>query len=71
MTLRSWPTGWDDWVFWQTGVSRIKGLGKKLDGNVFSGSKSDLQALQLRPLDDRGWSRGHRQPAGRAGPGRP
>jgi hypothetical protein len=41
--------GWDDWTFWQTGVSRIPGVGR-LDGNYFSGKKKDLDALKLRPF---------------------
>lgn len=41
--------GWDDWVFWQTGTSRIPGVGR-LDGNYFSGKKKDLEALKLRPF---------------------
>ena len=41
--------GWDEWAFWQTGVNRVPGVGR-LDGNYFSGSKKDLNALKLRPL---------------------
>jgi GH25 family lysozyme M1 (1,4-beta-N-acetylmuramidase) len=41
--------GWDAWTFWQTGLDRIRGVGS-LDGNVFSGSSEDLDALRLRPL---------------------
>jgi hypothetical protein len=42
-------TGWDEWVFWQTGVDRVRGV-KRLDGNLFSGTLEDLEALQLRPF---------------------
>jgi GH25 family lysozyme M1 (1,4-beta-N-acetylmuramidase) len=41
--------GWGDWAFWQTGISRIPGVGR-LDGNYFSGSKKDLKAMKLRPF---------------------
>jgi len=41
--------GWEDWAFWQTGVNRIKGVGR-LDGNYFAGSIEDLESLRLRPL---------------------
>jgi GH25 family lysozyme M1 (1,4-beta-N-acetylmuramidase) len=45
----SLATGWDDWRFWQTGVSRIPQVGR-LDGNVFNGTPDDLEAMVLRPL---------------------
>jgi GH25 family lysozyme M1 (1,4-beta-N-acetylmuramidase) len=41
--------GWDDWVFWQTGLSRIPGVGR-VDGNYFSGKQKDLDAMKLRPF---------------------
>jgi GH25 family lysozyme M1 (1,4-beta-N-acetylmuramidase) len=41
--------GWDGWTFWQTGVNRIPRVGR-LDGNFFSGSPDDLEALRLRPF---------------------
>jgi GH25 family lysozyme M1 (1,4-beta-N-acetylmuramidase) len=41
--------GWVGWTFWQTGVDRIRGVGR-LDGNYFSGSVEELEALRLRPL---------------------
>lgn len=41
--------GWDGWAFWQTGISRIPGVGR-LDGNYFSGTNKQLKALKLRPL---------------------
>ncbi len=41
--------GWDDWVFWQEGLTRIPGVGR-LDGNYFVGSKKELRALKLRPF---------------------
>jgi len=41
--------GWDDWAFWQTGISRVPGVGR-LDGNYFDGTNKDLKALKLRPL---------------------
>ncbi|MFV2062172.1 MAG: GH25 family lysozyme, partial [Chloroflexota bacterium] len=41
--------GWDEWMFWQTGVNRVPGVGR-LDGNYFSGSMKDLRALKLRPF---------------------
>jgi hypothetical protein len=42
-------SGWEEWAFWQTGTSRIPGVGR-LDGNYFSGRKKDLRAMKLRPL---------------------
>jgi GH25 family lysozyme M1 (1,4-beta-N-acetylmuramidase) len=41
--------GWDEWVFWQEGLTRIPGVGR-LDGNYFVGTKKDLRALKLRPI---------------------
>ncbi len=41
--------GWDGWTFWQTGLSRIPGVGR-LDGNFFGGTKRDLRQLKLRPF---------------------
>ncbi len=41
--------GWDDWVFWQEGLTRIPGVGR-LDGNYFAGSQKELKALKLRPF---------------------
>jgi GH25 family lysozyme M1 (1,4-beta-N-acetylmuramidase) len=48
-TPPSLAPGWDDWAFWQTGISRIPGVGR-LDGNYFGGSNKELKALKLRPL---------------------
>ena len=48
--------GWDEWTFWQTGVDRVPGVGR-LDGNFFSGSNKDLDALKLRPLTIEGGDR--------------
>ena len=41
--------GWDEWVFWQEGLTRIPGVGR-LDGNYFVGTNKDLKALKLRPF---------------------
>ncbi len=41
--------GWDGWAFWQTGISRVPGVGR-LDGNYFGGTNKELKALKLRPL---------------------
>jgi GH25 family lysozyme M1 (1,4-beta-N-acetylmuramidase) len=45
----SLANGWDDWHFWQTGVARIRRVGR-LDGNQFNGTASDLAAMVLRPF---------------------
>ena len=42
-------TGWDEWVFWQEGLTRIPGVGR-LDGNYFVGTKKDLRELKLQPV---------------------
>ncbi len=41
--------GWDEWAFWQNGLVRIPDVGR-LDGNYFSGTKKELNALKLRPF---------------------
>ena len=41
--------GWQGWTFWQTGIDRIPGIGS-LDGNLFSGTLDELEALRSRPL---------------------
>ena len=41
--------GWDEWLFWQEGLTRIPGVGR-LDGNYFKGSRKELRALELRPF---------------------
>ncbi len=41
--------GWDDWAFWQTGLTRIPTVGR-LDSNYFGGGSGDLDALKLRPF---------------------
>jgi GH25 family lysozyme M1 (1,4-beta-N-acetylmuramidase) len=41
--------GWDDWAFWQTGLTRIPDVGR-LDGNYFGGGGKDLDSLKLRPF---------------------
>jgi len=41
--------GWDEWVFWQEGLTRIPGVGR-LDGNYFSGSRKELRALKTQPF---------------------
>jgi GH25 family lysozyme M1 (1,4-beta-N-acetylmuramidase) len=45
--------GWDDWAFWQTGLTRIPSVGR-LDHNFFGGRASDLDALKLRPFSIEG-----------------
>jgi GH25 family lysozyme M1 (1,4-beta-N-acetylmuramidase) len=40
---------WEEWLFWQTGIGRIKDVGR-LDANVFNGSEEDLLDLVLRPV---------------------
>jgi GH25 family lysozyme M1 (1,4-beta-N-acetylmuramidase) len=47
--------GWDEWTFWQEGLTRIPGVGR-LDGNYFVGTKKDLRALKLRPVTVAGGS---------------
>jgi GH25 family lysozyme M1 (1,4-beta-N-acetylmuramidase) len=42
--------GWDEWTFWQTGARRVPGRTNKVDGNVFSGKRKDLNALKLKPF---------------------
>lgn len=41
--------GWDEWVFWQEGLTRIPSVGR-LDGNYFFGTNKDLKSLKLRPF---------------------
>jgi lysozyme len=41
--------GWDEWAFWQTGLTRIPDVGR-LDHNYFGGRGKDLEALKLRPF---------------------
>ena len=41
--------GWDEWAFWQTGLARIPDVGRP-DGNYFSGTRKELNALKLRPF---------------------
>jgi hypothetical protein len=44
------PRGWDDWLFWQIGLYRYKGLGG-LDGNVFRSTAVErLQDERQRPI---------------------
>jgi lysozyme len=45
--------GWDDWAFWQTGLTRIPDVGR-LDHNYFGGRGRDLEALKLRPFSIEG-----------------
>jgi GH25 family lysozyme M1 (1,4-beta-N-acetylmuramidase) len=41
--------GWESWDFWQTGVGRVRGVGR-LDANYYSGDAEDLTDLRLRPM---------------------
>ena len=41
--------GWQDWLFWQTGVARIPNVGR-LDANIFNGTLDELAALRLGPF---------------------
>ncbi len=40
---------WDSWAFWQVGLTRIPDVGR-LDNNYFGGSRTQLDALKLRPF---------------------
>ena len=41
--------GWEDWAFWQEGLTRIPGVGR-LDGNYFGGTRKELKALKTTPV---------------------
>ncbi len=41
--------GWEEWTFWQEGLTRVPEVGR-VDGNYFNGSKKELKALELRPF---------------------
>ena len=44
------PEGWDDWTFWQDGLTKIPGRRARVDGNYFAGSGQQLRSLVQRPF---------------------
>jgi GH25 family lysozyme M1 (1,4-beta-N-acetylmuramidase) len=44
------PAGWTSWTFWQYGVGEIPGLNRVLDGDVYNGNRTSLQAMRSRPM---------------------
>jgi GH25 family lysozyme M1 (1,4-beta-N-acetylmuramidase) len=46
------PAGWTTWQFWQTGSTRIVGIDKPLDADIFNGADEDIAPLKgaMKPI---------------------
>ena len=40
------PAGWTTWQFWQTGSTKIVGISKTLDADIFNGADEDIAPLK-------------------------